>query len=142
MDHHTGRDQQLHQERLQPDEQTPEMRALYQVSAAVNSTLVELVQGGDLERRALEALVLEEFRAGRLSKADLQPALGFEVLNEVDGFLKAHGVFEESERETQPQPSAHQAATGNALVADFRAFRRGRTLGGLDPKELAREGLR
>jgi hypothetical protein len=51
--------------------------------------------GGDLERRALEALVLEEFRAGRLSKPELRRALGFEVLDEVDGFLKAHGVFEE-----------------------------------------------
>jgi hypothetical protein len=51
--------------------------------------------GSDLERRALEALVLEEFRAGRLSKAELRQALGFAVLNEVDGFLKAHGVFEE-----------------------------------------------
>jgi hypothetical protein len=53
------------------------------------------VDGGDLGRRALEALVLEEFRAGRLSKAELRRALGFAVLNEVDGFLKAHGVFEE-----------------------------------------------
>jgi Uncharacterised protein family (UPF0175) len=52
-------------------------------------------EGGDLERRALEALVLEEFRAGRLSIAELRRALGFEVLDEVDGFLKAHGVFEE-----------------------------------------------
>lgn len=51
--------------------------------------------GGDLERRALEALVLEEFRAGRLSRPELCRALGFEVLDEVDGFLKAHGVFEE-----------------------------------------------
>ena len=52
-------------------------------------------EGGDLERRALEALVLEEFRAGRMSKAELRRTLGFEVLNEVDGFLKAHGVFED-----------------------------------------------
>jgi hypothetical protein len=52
-------------------------------------------EGGDLERRALEALVLEEFRASRLSKAELRRALGFAVLDDVDGFLKAHGVFEE-----------------------------------------------
>jgi hypothetical protein len=38
-------------------------------------------EGGDLERRALEALVLEEFRAGRLSKSELRRALGFEALN-------------------------------------------------------------
>jgi len=104
-------------------------------------------QGGDLERRALEALVLEEFRAGRLSKAELQRALGFELLNEVDGFLKAHGVSveytsEELDRETQTQLAAEQSATGKALAAEFRAFRRGRRLGGLVPKELIREGLR
>lgn len=50
--------------------------------------------GGDLERRALEALVLEEYRAGRMTTKDLRQALGFEVLDEVDGFLKAHGVYE------------------------------------------------
>ena len=50
--------------------------------------------GGDLARRALEALVLEEFRAGRLTKDELRDALGFEVLDEVDGFLKARGVYE------------------------------------------------
>ena len=51
-------------------------------------------EGGDLERQALEALVLEAFRADRSSKAELRRALGCEVLNEVDGFLKAHGVYE------------------------------------------------
>ena len=99
-------------------------------------------QDGDLERRALEALVLEEFRAGRLSKAELQAALGFEGLTVVDGFLKSHGVSEESGRETDAQRAARQAMTGKALAAEFRAFRRGRRLGGLDPKELVREGLR
>jgi hypothetical protein len=51
--------------------------------------------GGDLERRALEALAAEEYRAGRLTKPQLCAALGFQVLNEFDGFLKAHGVFED-----------------------------------------------
>jgi Uncharacterised protein family (UPF0175) len=62
--------------------------------------------GGDLAREALEALVLEAFRAGRITKAELRKALGFQVLDQVDGFLKAHGVFEpytaeELEREIQ-----------------------------------------
>jgi hypothetical protein len=104
-------------------------------------------QGGDLERRALEALVLEEFRAGRLSKAELQRALGFEAQNEVGCFLDAHGASEEHTLnepggETERQRAAREAAAGRALAAEFRAFRRGRTLGGLDPKELIREGLR
>ena len=103
-------------------------------------------QGGDLERRALEALVLEEFRAGRLSKAELQRALGLKILDQVDAFLKAHGAFgtgtlKEPGRETEAQLAAQQASTGKALAAEFRAFRRGRALGGLDPKELIREGL-
>jgi len=50
--------------------------------------------GVDLGRQALEALVLESFRAGRMTIEELREALGFEVLNEVDGFLKAHGVYE------------------------------------------------
>jgi hypothetical protein len=103
-------------------------------------------EGGDLERRALEALVLEEFRAGRLSKPELQRALGFAASNEADGFLKAHGVSEEDTlkelgREPEAQLAAQRVATGRALAAEFRAFRRGRTLGGLDLKELIREGL-
>jgi hypothetical protein len=50
--------------------------------------------GAALERQALEAFVVESFRAGRITTEDLREALGFEVLDEVDGFLKAHGVYE------------------------------------------------
>jgi len=49
---------------------------------------------GNLERRALEALALEEFRLGHLSKPELRSLLGFETRDRLDGFLKAHGVFE------------------------------------------------
>jgi hypothetical protein len=63
--------------------------------------------GDDLERRTLEALAAAEFRAGRLTKPDLRRLLGFETGYEIDGFLKAHGVYEnytmadlERERET------------------------------------------
>ena len=51
--------------------------------------------GPALERQALEGLVLESFRAGRMNADDVGEALGFGSLNEVDGFLKAHGVYEE-----------------------------------------------
>ncbi len=52
---------------------------------------VKLSAGTDLERQALEAPV---FRTGRLTKGELADALGFAGLNEIDGFLKARGVFE------------------------------------------------
>lgn len=54
-----------------------------------------VADGADLERCALEALVLEAFRAGRISKAELRRTLGLEALNDLDGFLKAHGAFED-----------------------------------------------
>lgn len=52
------------------------------------------VEGGDLSRRVLEALALDEFKLGHMTKHDLCRLLGFEVLDEFDGFLKAHGVYE------------------------------------------------
>lgn len=51
--------------------------------------------GGDLSRRALEALAAEEYRHGRLAKPDLRRLLGFETSHQIDEFLKAHEVFEE-----------------------------------------------
>jgi hypothetical protein len=50
--------------------------------------------GDDIERTALEALALEEFRSGRLTKKELGQVLGFETINDFDGFLKAHGILE------------------------------------------------
>jgi hypothetical protein len=51
--------------------------------------------GAGLERQALEALVIEGFRSGRLSKDDLGAALGLDGGDQIDGFLKAHDVFED-----------------------------------------------
>ncbi len=48
-----------------------------------------------LSRRALEALLAEEFRLGHLDKPDLRRLLGFETSYEIDGFLKAHNVYED-----------------------------------------------
>jgi hypothetical protein len=50
---------------------------------------------GDLTRRALEALSAEEYRLGHLDKPDLRRLLGFETGYEIDGFLKAHNVYED-----------------------------------------------
>jgi hypothetical protein len=48
---------------------------------------------GELPRRALEALALEEYRAGRLTLAELRRLLGFGMRDSLDGFLKAHGIY-------------------------------------------------
>src|SRR5580658_1336657 len=49
--------------------------------------------GGDLSRRALEALVAEEYKQGHLTKPDLRRLLGLETSDQIDGFLKAHDVW-------------------------------------------------
>ena len=47
---------------------------------------------GDVERQALEALALESFRVGRLTKAELRQLLGFGSRPALDAFLLAHGI--------------------------------------------------
>jgi hypothetical protein len=49
--------------------------------------------GGDLSRRALEALALEEYKLGHLNKPELRRLLGFGTGAELDEFFKIHGVF-------------------------------------------------
>jgi hypothetical protein len=49
--------------------------------------------GGDLSRRALEALALEEYKSGHLSEDELRRMLGFGTRYQLDGFLKAHDVW-------------------------------------------------
>jgi hypothetical protein len=49
---------------------------------------------GDVERQALEALVLESFRAGRISTDEVGRVLGLDGLNAIDGLLKAHEIYE------------------------------------------------
>ncbi|MGB8843808.1 MAG: UPF0175 family protein [Aliidongia sp.] len=48
---------------------------------------------GELERRVLETLALEEFKLGHLTQPELRLLLGLGRI-EFDGFLKAHQVFE------------------------------------------------
>jgi hypothetical protein len=49
---------------------------------------------GEIERRALEALALEEFKLGHLTKPELRRLLGFGTRDALDGFLKARDLFE------------------------------------------------
>jgi hypothetical protein len=43
--------------------------------------------------RVLEGFALEEYKAGRITKAELRRLLGFDTRYELDGFLKAHDVL-------------------------------------------------
>jgi len=51
-------------------------------------------QGQDPARTALEAVAIEGYRSGALSAYQTRRLLGFETRYELDGFLKAHNVWE------------------------------------------------
>jgi hypothetical protein len=51
--------------------------------------------GGDLSRRVLEALALEEFKSGHITKPELRQLLGFGTRYRLDGFLKSQGAYED-----------------------------------------------
>lgn len=48
---------------------------------------------GDLPRRILEAVAVEEFRLGRLTQPELRHLLGLATRQALDSFLKAHEVY-------------------------------------------------
>jgi hypothetical protein len=70
--------------------------------------------GEDPARTALEAVAIEGYRSGSLSPAQTRRLLGFETRYELDGFLKAHNVWEhaysledlEQDRENDPASSS------------------------------------
>lgn len=75
---------------------------------------------GEIERRALEALALEEYRLGHLTEPELHRLLG-----------SAAGV---------PPIDAERRARAQAAAANIIARRKGVTLGGLSLKDLIDEG--
>jgi hypothetical protein len=94
---------------------------------------------GELERRALEALAVEEYRLGRLTAPELCRLLGLEVGATLDGLLKAHGVGEP--RAIEPAtPNDESRTRGRRAAANIIARRKGVTLGGLEIKDLINEG--
>lgn len=54
----------------------------------------DLAQHADPAREALEAFALEGYRTGTLTPYQTRTLLGFHTRYQLDGFLKAHGVFE------------------------------------------------
>lgn len=58
-----------------------------------NDYAARLAADGDVERQALEALALESYRSGRLTRAELRRLLGFGSSPALDAFLTAHDIF-------------------------------------------------
>jgi hypothetical protein len=64
-----------------------------------------------LARVALEALAAEGVRSGKLSVFQARTLLGIPSRYEMDGFLKAHGVFLDLTLEDVPKDSAAALAS-------------------------------
>lgn len=90
----------------------------------------------ELGRRAVEALALEEYRAGRLTRPELRQVLRFATVGELDGFLRERGLAEDV------APGRGEQSAADDVVAQFKAFAARHTLGGLAIKELISEGRR
>ena len=93
---------------------------------------------GEIERRALEALALEEFKLGHLTKPELRRLLGFGTRMKRDEFLKAHDVYEprtlddlEREREDLATIASDEENRAGArqAAANIIARRKGVSLG-------------
>jgi len=100
---------------------------------------------GEVERRALEALAIEEFKLGHLSLGELRQLLGFDTGEVFDEFLKAHEVYglddhEHDQREPEAIPDDPRRAKARQAVANIIARRRGVSLGGLKIKDMINEG--
>jgi predicted HTH domain antitoxin len=54
------------------------------------------VFGQEPARATLEAVAIEGYRSGTLTASQTRRLLGFETRYELDGFLKAHNVWEHS----------------------------------------------
>ncbi len=95
--------------------------------------------GGDLSRRALEALALEEYKLGHLTAGELLRLLGLGTRGALDGFLTAHGVsvdYTLDDLDRARLDAAHEAAQA------IREMSKGATLAGLKIKDLINEGRR
>jgi hypothetical protein len=98
---------------------------------------------GEVERHALEALALEEYKLGHLSQTEVRQLLGFETSEALDGFLKAHeahGDDDQGPDAGETTPDEARRAKARQAAANIIARRKGVTLGGLKIKDLINEG--
>lgn len=71
--------------------------------------------GRNLSRAAVEALAIEGYRSGSLTPLQTRLMLGFETRYELDGFLKAHNVWEHA---YSLEDFEHDRATMRQLEAE------------------------
>jgi len=80
------------------------------MSITVNVTIPENIlnrQQDEIARRVLEEVVLEGYKSGQLTLAQVRRILGFETRMQLDAFLKAHGIFTEySEADLEAEEEA------------------------------------
>src|SRR5215472_3844477 len=117
-----------------------------EITVRIPDDLAErLSAASELERRALEALALEEFKLGHLTKPELGRLLGFGTKAKLDEFLKARDRYEaytlddlECERRDLADlvPDEESRARARQAAANIIARRKGVTLDGLSIKDL------
>lgn len=88
--------------------------------------------GAALDRRATEATAIMAHQAGDLTAYELRLILGIETRYELDGYLKARGIYDPMTLEDLQRDLAaldaggtRPAGAGEDLAAAIRAFRRG-----------------
>ena len=102
----------------------------------------------EVEHRALEALALEEYKLGHLTKPELRRLLGLEAGEALDRFLQAHKAHRVDKAAREPAESAKAAldeasrAKARQAAANIIARGKGITLGGLKIKDLINERRR
>jgi len=97
----------------------------------------------EIERRALEALALEECKLGHLTKPELRRLLGFATSEALDEFLRVHeadGLAKAARRRAEPAEAA--PAEARRAAANIIARGKGVRLGGIKIKDLINEGRR
>ncbi len=100
---------------------------------------------GEIERRALEALALREYKLGHLTKPELRRLLGFPTGEALDGFLRAHdakGLDKGVREPPEAAPDEARRAKARQAAANIMARGKGVTLGGLKIKDMINEGRR
>jgi hypothetical protein len=103
---------------------------------------------GEIERRALEALALEEYKIGHLTKLELRRLLGFATSEALDKFLRMHdayGLAKAARKRAEPAvaaPDEARRAKARQAAANIIARGKGIRLGGIKIKDLINEGRR